>query len=282
MPELPEVETVVRDLNLRLPEGAVVAAFNCFRPDLRFVIPEGLGLQLVGSKLVRVGRRSKYILFEFDRGTLLSHLGMTGQWRYHDSELSSGPFERKSHDHIVVEFVEAKGRPLATLVYNDPRRFGYIDWSVNLDNNVFIQALGPEPLSHDFSPEYLFRSTRSRKTTIKVHLMNAKNVVGIGNIYASEILFAAGVRPTRRTGSLTRKECERIVASTEVVLNQAIRSGGSSIRDYVSASGNSGEFQLMHNVYGRPGENCRRCKEGQVRSRFIAGRSTFWCPKCQS
>ena len=273
MPELPEVETIARSLSSELPEHATIVETVLHRPDLRFPIPDVVRRGLVGRSLRSIWRRGKYLVFEFEQGFLISHLGMTGNWRLADHMKS------KVHDH--VELVFQSSNRIHRLIYNDSRRFGYLDWAVTLSQNRFLKNLGPEPLSSDFSSEYLFASTRGKTTSIKAHLMNSAVVVGIGNIYASEILFRAGVDPRKRAKTLKKDEPERIVLSTQVVLNAALAAGGSTIRDFVVLDGSRGGYQDAHQVYGRAGHLCLQCAEAKIQSRVIAGRSTFWCPTCQ-
>jgi formamidopyrimidine-DNA glycosylase len=272
MPELPEVETVRSGLEKILRGNPVIKRVLLLRKDLRFPIPSGMPRAFAGQAVVGIRRRAKYLLFDTEKVILLSHLGMTGSWRLLSKNESPG-----KHDHCLIEFDD--GRILA---YRDPRRFGLIDLIKPGEEAVHprLKSLGVEPL-HDFSVEFLFTKSRKRKVPIKVLLMDQKIVAGIGNIYASEILFQAGVRPTRPSSSLKWDECERVVAAVGKVLRQAIGAGGSSIRDYRTFGGGEGSFQAQHLVYERAGEACKIC-ETPIKSKIFAGRSTYWCPRCQN
>ncbi len=275
MPELPEVESVKRGLAKELALPLVVTDVELRRPDLRFPFPRTLRAHLRGARLESLERRGKYILFRFDRGTLLTHLGMTGSWRLQSSR---DPLEL--HDHVVF-FFKKPGR--SVLVYNDPRRFGFFDWidlDQSLEGNRFLQQLGPEPLSFDFSPGVLKSKLKARAAAIKVLLMDAKVVVGVGNIYASEVLFRAGIRPSTPGRRITQAQCVRIVEAVKTVLQEAIESGGSTIRTYRGTDGKAGEFQSRHFVYERKNEPCRVCGT-KIKHTIQAGRSTYYCPKCQ-
>ncbi len=272
MPELPEVETVCRGLEKILQNKPVIKRVRLLRKDLRFPIPPRLPRALSGEVIIGVRRRAKYLLFDTESVILLNHLGMTGSWR-----LLARNEELGKHDHCLIEL--ADGRVLA---FRDPRRFGLLDLIKPGQEAVHprLKDLGVEPLD-GFSAELLLVKSRKRKVPIKVLLMNQKIVVGIGNIYASEVLFRAGVRPTRSSGTLTRGECARIVEAVKKVLVSAIRAGGSSIRDYRNLGGEEGGFQDQHLVYERAGEPCSICKTA-IKSKVMAGRSTYWCPRCQS
>lgn len=275
MPELPEVESVRRGLIKELALPLVVTDVELRRPDLRFPLPRAMRAQLRGARLERLERRGKYILFRFDRGTLLTHLGMTGSWRLQSSR---DPLEL--HDHVVF-FFKKTGR--AALVYNDPRRFGFFDWidcDQSLEANRFLKLLGPEPLSSDFSPGVLKAKLKSRSSAIKILLMDAKIVVGVGNIYASEALFRAGVRPSTPGRRITEAQCVRIVEAVKTVLQEAIENGGSTIRTYRGTDGKAGGFQSRHFVYERKSEPCRVCGT-KIKHAVQAGRSTYYCSNCQ-
>jgi formamidopyrimidine-DNA glycosylase len=267
MPELPEVENVRRSLKRIVPAGARSRRLTLHRPDLRFPFPLGLSEKLVGERLLDIHRRAKYLIFETDRFWLLSHLGMTGSWR----ELSTPAL----HDHLEWEFENGP-----TLVFNDPRRFGFVslhDKSRKLDA---FEALGPEPLEEDFDAEYLLRISRGKLQPLKSFLLDQKNVAGLGNIYVCEALFLSGLSPFKKARQLKLENCRKIVKSVRKILLSAIDAGGSTIRDYKNAEGKSGAFQNGFRVYGRDGEACRKCR-GPIRIRRQAGRSTFWCATCQ-
>lgn len=271
MPELPEVETVRAGLEKLLSDQPVVQKVKLMRADIRFPIPRELPKRLQGQKIQSVRRRAKYIIFDADRGAMLSHLGMTGSWRL------AKPGDEDKHDHCYIELSD--GRRLA---FRDPRRFGILDWIEpgKESEHPRLKDLGVEPLSDAFNEEFLFEVSRKRRTPVKSFIMDQRIVVGIGNIYASETLFRAGVRPTRQAGRLTRAECAKIVKAAQEVLNEAIAVGGSSIRDYRQANGDEGGFQDHHFVYDREGLPCRVCGCA-IKSRVIGGRSTYWCTKCQ-
>lgn len=274
MPELPEVETVRAGLAEILEARPMIVRVRLARKDIRFPIPKNFAKALEGQTITGVRRRAKYLLIETPKVSMLSHLGMTGSWRVETAAtLQAGP-----HDHCFIELSDER-----MLVYRDPRRFGVLDL---VDpgaetTHLRLRELGPEPLGEEFTPEYLFTLSRKRKTALKVFIMDQRVVVGVGNIYASEALFRAGVKPQKLAGRLTKHEAERLALSIRSVLQEAIAAGGSTIRDYVSAGGESGGFQDAHKVYERGGEPCVACAT-PVRSKVIGGRSTYWCPKCQT
>lgn len=275
MPELPEVENVRRGLVKELELPLIVTDIELRRSDLRFPFPRLLRAHLRGARLESLNRRGKYLLLHFDRGVLLTHLGMTGSWRLQSPHDLLG-----LHDHAVFFFKKA-GR--SALVYNDPRRFGFFDWvdrGQALEANRFLKHLGPEPLSDAFSAVTLKEKLKGRSAAIKVLLMDAKVVVGVGNIYASEALFRAGVRPSTPGRRITATQCEQIAQAVKVVLQEAIESGGSTIRTYRGADGKAGEFQMWHFVYERKNEPCRVCGT-KIKHLVQAGRSTYYCPRCQ-
>lgn len=279
MPELPEVEHVKRQLGQMIGLPRRVAGFETFRRDLRFPIPKKLKTIMNGREIVAIERRAKYLLFKFEDGWLLSHLGMTGSWR----EIKNGE-ERILHDHLRLDFENG-----LSLIFNDPRRFGFIDWVEEIETHPRLSHLGPEPLEATFTAEVLFRKLRKRTAPIKALIMDQRVVVGVGNIYASEALFRARIKPTRQGGRVTRVECEVLVKEIRAVLKEAIGSGGSTIRTYRSADGSQGGFQARFLVYERDGEPCLRClkelgpKGGipTIVSKMIGTRSTYWCPRCQ-
>jgi formamidopyrimidine-DNA glycosylase len=272
MPELPEVETVRLGLEQIFDGRPVIRNILLMRGDIRFPIPPHLPSVLKGQPILGVRRRAKYLLIDTPKGTLLSHLGMTGSWRV----ATSGDADK--HDHCYIELED--GRRLA---FRDPRRFGMLDLILPGEESTHprLKELGPEPLDEEhFNSQYLHKISRHRRVAVKVFIMDQKVVVGVGNIYASEALFRAGIRPQRIAGRITQADSERLANAIQKVLLQAIRGGGSSIRDYRSANGRSGSYQDQHQVYGRAGEPCVKCGT-PIRSRVIGGRSTFWCPKCQ-
>lgn len=245
-------------------------------PSARYSIPKELPKALGGQPVTGVRRRAKYLLIDTPKVTLLSHLGMTGSWRVLEKGLPKNQGDK--HDHCLIHLADGR-----TLAFRDPRRFGILDLVRPGEETKHprLRGLGVEPLDEKaFTAEYLCGIAERRKVAIKVLLMDQKVVVGIGNIYASEALFRAGVRPARLSSRLKRGECERIVGAAREVLEMAIQAGGSSIRDYRNLSGEPGGFQDLHLVYGRAGEPCRNCG-ALIQAKVIGGRSTYWCPRCQ-
>lgn len=285
MPELPEVENVCRDLSRGLgvadsladlpsaSNSVRIEKIKLMRADLRDPIPKKKLQSLEGARILGVTRRAKYILVHTENGILLSHLGMTGMWRFEKST----PVLAK-HDHCVVEL--SGGR---CLVYRDPRRFGVIDFlnSREILTHKRLCELGPEPLTPAFTADWLRENCGHSTATIKALLMNQQVVVGVGNIYASEALYLAKVSPRRRGKRVKPVEFEKIVTATQSVLELAIAGGGSSIRDYRRVGSESGKFQDSHQVYDRGTKPCLFCQT-PIRRIVIVGRSTFFCPKCQT
>jgi formamidopyrimidine-DNA glycosylase len=242
-----------------------------YDPRLRWPIPRALPRKLVGQRIVRIGRRAKYLLLGLNSGTLLLHLGMSGNLR-----ILPASTPRLPHDHF--DLVLDSGLALR---FNDPRRFGsLLHTSASPSEHPRLARLGPEPFSAAFNADYLYRITRGRRIAIKQLLMNSQLVVGVGNIYASEALFRARVRPGRAARSLTREEAARLVRAVRAVLRQAIRSGGTTLRDYLGADGAPGYFRQRLYVYERRGKPCRRCGR-PVRAMTQGQRSTYYCPSCQ-
>lgn len=270
MPELPEVETTLRGLAPHLT-GQQVADVIIRHPQLRWPIPGNLPALLCGHTIRRLWRRAKYLLVEFDHGTLILHLGMSGSLR-----ILTGAVSAAAHEHF--DLVLRNG---AVMRLRDPRRFGAVLWSADdVATHPLLAALGPEPLEKAFNGAYLYDATRKRKGAIKQFIMDSHAVVGVGNIYANEALFRAGIRPQTAAGRLSRERCDRLAHTIKEVLRLAIRKGGSSLRDYVDSDGKQGYFQQEYFVYGRDGETCRRCGT-PVRVSRQGQRATFWCPVCQ-
>jgi formamidopyrimidine-DNA glycosylase len=270
MPELPEVETTRRGVAPHVV-GRTIAALHVYDRRLRWPVPADLAERLIGRRIDAVHRRSKYLLFAIGTDTLLVHLGMTGSLRIHHT-----PPPRRPHDHVDLVLDDH-----AVLRYNDPRRFGAMLWvPPPLHDHPLLRALGPEPFDPRFDAAYLFAATRARKVAIKLALMDNSLVVGVGNIYANEALFRAGIRPMTAAGRVSRTRLERLVDQVQSVLTDAIAKGGSTLRDYVDASGEPGYFQLHYFVYGREGEPCRVCG-APIRHRRLGGRASFYCPVCQ-
>jgi len=275
MPELPEVEVVRRGL-ARLLAGRTVLAVATDGKALRGCVPDKTMTQwLPGATINEVRRRAKYLLIDFDNGTvLIIHLGMTGKLGIFPAD--SPP---RTHDHVFWRLDNGQ-----ELRFNDPRRFGSISLlrpgQAAVEETSFFAACGPEPLAADFSAHYLKSRATGRNQPVKNFLMDNRNVVGIGNIYANESLFAAGIRPTRPAGSIGLKKWRLLVEQIRVVLERAIACGGSTISDFIGASGESGYFQINFNVYDRAGKPCRHCQR-PIDSVRLGGRSSFFCRRCQ-
>ena len=278
MPELPEVETVRRGLESRLIDAIVVGVVVRDR-RLRWPIATDFEAQLHGRKIVAIERRSKYLLFRLagtENGTLLAHLGMTGSFVVHCAD---SPPAQKTHDHVDVVLM---GR-LESLVlrYNDPRRFGSLHFFQGFDTEQPLLAhLGPEPLTDELTGDYLYEQTRRRTVAIKQALMDNTLVVGVGNIYANESLFRAGIHPDRAANRVSLARYKRLVVEVKAVLAEAIAAGGSTLRDFVNAAGEPGYFQLDYFVYGRGGQPCKVCGSPLKLMRH-GGRATVFCSRCQ-
>lgn len=270
MPELPEVETVRAGL-LPHVRGTRIRAVRVHESRLRWPVPADLQEQIAGQKVTGIRRRSKYLLFACGDCTLLVHLGMSGSLR-----LVAPAAPLRTHDH--VEFVLSSGQVLR---YHDPRRFGAILLTgPEPEQHPLLARLGPEPLTGDFSGELLFRRSRQRRVAIKPFLMDAANVVGVGNIYANEALFLAGIRPGIAAGRISQRRYECLAEAVKSVLTSAIEQGGTTLRDFVNGAGEPGYFARQLAVYGREGAPCRNCG-AEIRSRRLGQRSTYWCPNCQ-
>ena len=269
MPELPEVETTRRGIEPRL-QGKTLEAVKIRDSRLRWPVPADIAAKLAGKKLLSIKRRGKYLLFDFDGIFQIVHLGMSGSLRFVNRDEPAAV-----HDHVDWLF---KGGE--TLRLRDPRRFGAVLLTRDPASHPLLAHLGPEPLTEDFGAEYLHKACRGRKTGIKNLIMDNRIVVGVGNIYASESLFRAGIRPGRAAGRLTRAECAQLATAIKVTLQNAVNAGGSSLRDYVAADGELGYFQLQTKVYDRAGLPCKVC--GTPIKKLTGGqRSTFYCPACQ-
>ncbi len=272
MPELPEVETVVRGLRPHL-EGATLARVETRRPDLRIPFPKGFARRLTGRRVTSLVRRAKYMLATLDDGTqVLMHLGMSGRMVLHADD----PPPPGKHDHVV--FVTDAG---THVVFTDPRRFGLMTLIEpgTADRHPLLRDLGPEPLGNAFSGPVLAARLRGKRTPIKAALLDQRVVAGLGNIYVCEALYYAGISPRRQAHSVGPQRAERLVASIRRVLQAAIDAGGSSLRDYVASDGELGYFQHQFAVYDREGQPCPGCDGcgGGVRRIVQAGRSTFFC-----
>lgn len=270
VPELPEVETTRRGIAAAVV-GKTITDCVVREPRLRWLLARDLHTRVIGQQIHAVDRRAKYLLVQLDRETLIVHLGMSGSLRVltHDAPLLT-------HDHVILTLDRTM-----YLRFNDPRRFGSIH--ITVDDPLahpLLAKLGPEPLGTEFDADYLVTITRKRKAPIKQVLMNGQLVVGVGNIYASEALFRAGVRPTRPAGKVTRSELAKLVDGIKVVLRASIRSGGTTLRDYINADGMPGYFRQKLYVYERTGEPCRVCGTA-IRHIMQGQRSSYYCPRCQ-
>ena len=272
MPELPEVEVVRRGLLASVLLRRVTSV-RVRQPRLRWMVPSNLDLLLVGHAPSHIERRSKYLLLSFPDGTLIVHLGMSGTLMFMSEAGPPGP-----HDHIDLVFGHG------VLRYRDPRRFGAMLWHAHADGPVhahpLLARLGVEPLSQEFDGGVLHRGTRGRRVSVKQLLLAGSVVVGVGNIYASESLFRARIRPATAAGRLSRERCDRLATEIRATLSEAIGRGGSTLRDFVGSDGKGGYFQLDCLVYGREGQPCRVCG-GPVRLSREQQRATYWCPACQ-
>ncbi len=279
MPELPEVETVVRGLRPAL-EGRVLERVEVRRPDLRIPFPPDLAERLEGARVLTVRRRAKYILIEMTGGdVVIAHLGMSGRLYIEPG----APSEAGKHDHLILTADDG-----TTVRLNDARRFGLVtlDRTETLDRHPLLAGLGPEPLGNAFNGPALAAALAGKRTPIKAALLDQKVVAGLGNIYISEALFHAGLSPRRLAASVQGNRAERLAAAVKTVLERAIAAGGSSLRDYVQPTGELGYFQHAWAVYGREGEPCPGCDcdvaaTGGVRRMVQSNRSTFYCPRRQ-
>jgi formamidopyrimidine-DNA glycosylase len=276
MPELPEVETVRRGL-ARHVVGCRVQRVTISEPRLRFPVPRRLAPRVTGCRILAAERRAKYLILPLDSGDrLLIHLGMTGRLCVLPARQPRG-----KHDHVDFELRDAQGH-LRLLRLRDPRRFGAVLlWPATQPHHPLLEALGPEPFDPAFDADYLFARARARRLAIKNFIMDGRVVVGVGNIYATEALFRAGVRPTRAAGRVTRAEYVRLVECLRAVLRDALAQGGTTLRDFVGAEGQAGYFRIRLDAYGRHGQPCRVCGT-EIRRVVVGQRSSFYCPHCQS
>ena len=300
MPELPEVETVRRGLQ-PVMEGSKILKAEARRKDLRFPFQKDFVARLTGQTVTGLGRRAKYLMADLGSGdVLLMHLGMSGSFRVlkDDGDAAPGRFhhprsENRTHDHVVFHMSSG-----AAIVFNDPRRFGYMKIVARkaLDDEPLLKGLGPEPLGNEFDAKMLAQSCAGKKTSLKAALLDQRVVAGLGNIYVCEALHRSQLSPRRLAATLATKagqrkgvaggeptdHARRLVSAIHGVLNQAIKAGGSSLRDHRQTSGELGYFQHSFGVYDREGQRCQTAKCSGIVRRFTQnGRSTFWCPKCQ-
>lgn len=270
MPELPEVETSVRGISPYLV-GQRIQQIIVRQPKLRWEVSAELAT-MAGATILTIYRRSKYLILHTDRGDILIHLGMSGSLGI----LQQGQdIALKKHDH--VDLVTENG---TILRYNDPRKFGAWLWVEQAEISPFLTKLGVEPLTEAFTAEYLFRQSRHKTVAVKNFIMNNAVVVGVGNIYACESLFMAGIHPELAAQNLTEKQCKRLVAVIKEVLTKAIIQGGTTLKDFIQPDGKPGYFAQVLQVYGRKGEACNDCGE-IIQAKVIAQRNSFFCPKCQ-
>lgn len=270
MPELPEVETTRKGIEPHLLKH-VITDIKIHNGSLRWPVPSTVHA-LKDSVVSSVGRRGKYLLINVPAGTAIVHLGMSGSLRICDPSE-----ERRKHDHI--ELLMSTGKCLR---FHDPRRFGCFLWQASGEpTHSLLAKLGPEPLSDLFNADHLFKATRKRQVAIKNLIMNSEIVVGVGNIYASESLFMAGIRPGKAAKRLTRKEALILTDTIKLVLQRSITQGGTTLRDFINSDGNPGYFAQSLQVYGREGEPCRVCNS-PITQKVLGQRSTFYCPQCQS
>lgn len=270
MPELPEVETTRRGIEPhlvgRVIEGAIVRDAR-----LRWPIPGDLAEIVRGKRIVGIERRAKYLLLRTDGGTILIHLGMSGNLRILPPQTPAS-----KHDHVDLCFTDC------CLRLHDPRRFGALLWiEGDPQTHPLLQGLGPEPLAEGFTGDYLYQRAQGRRTAIKSFLMDGRILVGVGNIYANESLFLAGIHPSRVAGSIDREGYRRLAKSVRQILAHAIEQGGTTLRDFIREDGRPGYFAQRLNVYGRTGASCQRCGVA-IHEIRLGQRSTFFCPQCQS
>jgi formamidopyrimidine-DNA glycosylase len=270
LPELPEVETTVRGLEHVL-KGRRIRRVETRRADLRRAFPEDLGQRLTGALVTSLGRRAKYGLVNTDRGdTMVFHLGMSGAWRIDPAELGK-------HDHLLIETDEGR-----RLHLRDPRRFGSVDLvaTAELQRWPAFEALGPEPLGGGIDGRWLKARFAGRTAAVKLLLLDQRVVAGLGNIYVCEALFRAGIDPRKPAGKVGSVRLDRLAEAIPAVLEEAIRAGGSTLKDFAAPNGELGYFSKQFDVYDREGEPCRGCS-GKVKRIVQGGRSTFFCPSCQ-
>ena len=275
MPELPEVETIKNALS-KAVDKANITKVSIFNNHFRKIIPDDFARRIEGAQIMAIRRKAKYLLLELSNGlTVIWHLGMSGKVKISDFP----PENLEKHDHVLIE--TDKG----TIVFNDARRFGMLTYEETdkLDNCSLFSHIGADPFDERLDGLYLYNKLQNKKIPIKAALLDQEIVNGIGNIYASEALFDAGIRPTRPAGELSRKDCGKLLESVRRILRRAIEAGGSSIHDYRKPDGSLGYFQNMHCVYNKTGQKCPGCtcnvaQTGGIKKIVLAGRSTFYCP----
>ncbi|WP_045856091.1 bifunctional DNA-formamidopyrimidine glycosylase/DNA-(apurinic or apyrimidinic site) lyase [Teredinibacter purpureus] len=271
MPELPEVETTRAGILAHLA-GQHIKTLVIRNPNLRWPVPLDISALTKGTRIENIARRGKYLLFQLsNQGTLIWHLGMSGSMRIDTNTVPPG-----KHDHI--DLVTRNG---TTLRYNDPRRFGSLHYTEEpADTHPLLSHLGPEPLTLDFNSDYLFKRSRKRSLVIKTLIMDSKVVVGVGNIYANEALFNAGIHPLKPAGKISKLACEKLTKEIKYVLTTAIKQGGTTLRDFTNSDGKPGYFSQQLKVYGRAGEPCIVCGKSLIEKR-VSQRATVYCTRCQ-
>lgn len=269
MPELPEVETTRRGL-LPVVTGRRIERLWVRDYRLRWPIDPGLPARLAGLTIRTIDRRAKYLILHLSQGSLLIHLGMSGSLRVVTTATAPAPWD-------LYDLILADG---AILRLRDPRRFGALLWTLTPARHPLLAAIGPEPLADAFDGQYLYTRSRGRRVAIRDFLLNSHVVAGIGNIYAHEALFAAGIHPTRAAGGISRGRYERLAQALIAVLQQAIAVGGTTLRDFAASDGRPGYFQQQLCVYGRGGQPCPQCQR-PIRRQAISGRGSYFCPHCQ-
>lgn len=270
MPELPEVETTRRGILPHL-QGRTVASVTVREPRLRWAVPPDLPETLAGRAVLGIRRRAKYLVFDFEGGHMLLHLGMSGSLR-----ITGADALVRKHDHVDWLFDNG-----TILRFHDPRRFGSVHWTADDPaGHPLLAALGPEPLARTFHGDYLFARSRGRRAAVKTFIMDSHTVVGVGNIYASEALFLAGIRPGLAAGRVSRERYHALAGAIKQVLRVSIRQGGTTLRDFVNESGAPGYFRQQLRVYERGGQPCLACA-GVIKTRVIGQRSSYYCPNCQ-
>ena len=274
MPELPEVETTRRGL-LPHVEGQRISSVLLRRPDLRWPIPSEISERLPGQRIERIRRRAKYLLLDTEAGSALLHLGMSGSLRVLPA---STPV--RAHDHVDILLESSNLGSERVLRFNDPRRFGCLLWQPPGEIHPLLAKLGPEPLEDEFDGDALFARSRGRSAPVKSFLMDQAVVVGVGNIYAAEALFMAGISPLRAAGSISRRRYQALADAVKTILAHAIERGGTTLRDFISPDGAPGYFEQELLVYGRGGLPCKRCRR-ELKEASIGQRTSAWCAHCQ-
>ncbi|MEM7612265.1 MAG: bifunctional DNA-formamidopyrimidine glycosylase/DNA-(apurinic or apyrimidinic site) lyase [Pseudomonadota bacterium] len=269
MPELPEVETTRRGIAPHV-EGRIIRKLDVREPRLRWPVPDDLAARMADQQIKSIYRRAKYLIFDTDAGSMLLHLGMSGRL-----QVMPAGTPPKKHDHVDIVL---DSDDIVRL--HDPRRFGSLLYSQQPETHPLIANLGPEPLSEAFDGNHLYARSRGRRVPIKSFIMDAKVVVGVGNIYASEALFMAGIHPLRAAGKLSRPRMQRLADTIREVLSRAIDAGGTTLRDFYGTDGSAGYFSQQLAVYGRASAPCVTCAK-PVSQRVIGQRSTFYCTHCQ-